>query len=164
MDESADAITKYCSHPSASLGSWLCQGLSQMPSYGHVLVQCISVCMLWTYWALIEMQPWPYHCKCTLGGVWTLVCLVHPLVPLRGILLLPSVSFSYDEDASPHFYEEDLWVGVVKNRSTWKPGTELGHSWCFWRMWEAFHGSSQMEGLGFKLYVAPTDSLCPSTS
>ena len=26
-----------------------------------------------------------------LGRVWTLVCLVHPLVPLRGILLLPCI-------------------------------------------------------------------------
>ena len=54
--------------------------------------------------------------------------------------------------------------GIVKNWSTWKLDMEPGHSQCFQRVQEAFHGSSQMEGLGFNLYVAPTDSLCPSIS
>ena len=54
-----------CNHPSASLGSWMCQEKLQMLSY--VLVWYIFVCMLWTYWASTDMQPWPYYCEWYLG-------------------------------------------------------------------------------------------------
>ena len=78
MDELTDTVAKdgghqllegrgCCNHLSASLGSWMCQGQLQMLSYGYVLAWCVFVHMLQTYWASIDMPPWPYHCKWYLG-------------------------------------------------------------------------------------------------
>ena len=78
MDKLTDAILKdsshqslehrgHCSHPSALLGSWMCQVLWWTLSYGCVLVWCIFVHMLWTYRVLSNMLPWLYHYKWYLG-------------------------------------------------------------------------------------------------
>ena len=78
--------------------SWIGRSLSGIPPTRSVILSSqllrswgIPLSLRMTSWLRAALRHSWHLSVFTLGRVWILVCLVHPLVPLRGMLLLPRI-------------------------------------------------------------------------
>ena len=124
-----------CNHPSALLGFWMCQVLWRTLSYGHVPVQCVFVCMLWTYRALSDMPPWPYHYEWypqevrEWGHIFDCVTFCsHKLKTVHSLLLffdMQSIGTTWCATAGIHHCAV-VYLSIFWESSSWKCSGHFG--------------------------------------